>query len=267
MQYNRIMAKTQDTLNLEIALDQLSKVKREYGCEEVTIGFKKSGHGDEIVDYMTMDASSIFRCYELKVTLSDLKTDHKLSFYGNYNYLVVSDTLYEKCPVWDNYIPPYAGIITGTELKIKRPAKKRVISEEAQKMLEDSLLRSIYWKMVHYKDAQDLSAYRNLQKKLTEKEEALVAQERVKEQELWTYHDYEFYFQKNHQESTFSLENAAKVQRKQASLREKGNFTWVLKDGKYVCPVCGNIAVLNSKKEVLLSNYCSFCGADLRKLK
>ena len=82
--------KTKETKNLEKALDALSKAKREYGCEEVTIGFKSSGHGDEIVDYMTMDAKGIFKCYELKVTLQDLKTDNKKSFYGDYNYLVVS---------------------------------------------------------------------------------------------------------------------------------------------------------------------------------
>ncbi len=266
MQYNRTMTKTQETLQLESALDQLSKEKREYGCEEVTIGFKKSGHGDEIVDYMTMDANSVFKCYELKVTLSDLKTDHKMSFYGDYNYLVVSDALYEMNPVWDNYIPPYAGILAGTELKVKRAAKKRAISEETRKMLEDSLLRSVFWKMENYKDAKDLAAYRNLQKQLSEKEDAIIIQDRIKERELWTYHDYEYYYQKNHQDPAFTLEDAAKQQRKEASLREKGSYTWIVKEGKILCPCCGKEAPLDSQKKALLSNYCPFCGADLRKL-
>lgn len=87
------MAKTEETKMLERSLEERSRKKREYGCEEVTIGFKHEGHGDEIVDYMTMDADEVFRCYELKVTLADLKTDNKLSWYGDYNYLVISDLL------------------------------------------------------------------------------------------------------------------------------------------------------------------------------
>ena len=60
------MSKTQETLSLEAALYALSEKKRYYGCTEVTIGFKKTGHGDEIVDFMSLDADGIFRCYEIR---------------------------------------------------------------------------------------------------------------------------------------------------------------------------------------------------------
>lgn len=261
------MSKTQDTLDLEHALDQQSREKREYGCEEVTIGFKKDNHGDEIVDYMTMDADAVFKCYELKVTLTDLKTENKKSFYGDYNYLVVSDALYAKNPVWDNYIPQYAGILAGKDLSVKRQAKKREISAETREMLKDSLLRSVFWKMENYKDAKDLENYRQLKKDLADKEEELLNQKREKERELWTYHDYEHYYRRNHQDPSFSLENAAKKERQEIKLRKTGNYTWIMDKDEFICPNCGRKAILDAENMPLLSDFCPFCGTDLRKLK
>lgn len=261
------MAKTQETKDLENALDSRSREKREYGCEEVTIGFKKDAHGDEIVDYMTMDADSIFKCYEIKVSLADLKTENKKSFYGDYNYLVVSDALYAKSPVFDNYIPPYAGILAGADLVMKRPAKKKEISPETREMLKDSLLRSVYWKMENYKDARDLANYRSLQKDLTDKMEELQTVQRQNERELWTYQDYEHFYRLNHQDETFTLENGAKKQRQEAALRQKGEYTWIEKNGKYNCPQCGREALEDTENKALLTDYCPFCGADLRKAK
>ncbi len=261
------MSKTQDTLELEASLDLQSREKREYGCEEVTIGFKNSGHGDEIVDYMTMDAKSVFKCYEIKVTLSDLKTDNKKSFYGDYNYLVVSDELYAKNPVWDNYIPPYAGILAGTDLHVKRAAKKREVTAETRDMLKDSLLRSVFWKMENYKDAKDLENLRTLKKLLDDQKEELTQKELNSERMNWTYTDYEHYYRRNHQEPEFTLENAAKIERKEADLRQQGKYTWMMKNGRQVCPKCGHEAAFESSDQALLSDFCPFCGADLRKYK
>lgn len=39
---------------------------------------------------------SYFRCYEIKVTLADLKSSAKQTFLGDYNYLVVTNELWEK---------------------------------------------------------------------------------------------------------------------------------------------------------------------------
>ena len=143
--------KTKETKNLEKALDALSKAKREYGCEEVTIGFKSSGHGDEIVDYMTMDAKGIFKCYELKVTLQDLKTDNKKSFYGDYNYLVLSSELYEKQSLdkWKEELPPYVGILVidpdiSEKQCVKKP-KKIEIHDAMKNILKDSLIRTLFY--------------------------------------------------------------------------------------------------------------------------
>lgn len=207
------MPKTKETLVLENALDKTSREKREYGCEEVTIGFHNEGLGDEIVDFMTMDAKEVFRCYEIKVTLSDLKTDNKKSFYGDYNYLVVSESLYAKHPTWENYIPPYCGILSGEKLTVRKQAKKKEIDDKTRGMLKDSLLRSVFWKYENYKDAKDLSMMKDLKKELDEVKQELQQTKRENERIVWTYHDYEFWYRKNHNDPSFSLEDAAKKER------------------------------------------------------
>ena len=90
------MAKRKETIVLENALIKQTREKRIYGCEEITIGFHNGGRGNEIVDFMTMDSKGIIKCYEIKVTMEDLKSKAKKSWYGNYNYLVVSEELYNK---------------------------------------------------------------------------------------------------------------------------------------------------------------------------
>lgn len=251
--------KTKETLLLENALHEESRKAREYGCEEVTIGFKSQGHGDEIVDYMTMDSKNIFKCYEIKVTLADLKTDNKKSFYGDYNYLVVSNSLYAKNPVWSNYIPPYCGILAGKDLAVKRQAKKKEITEEVRDMLKGSLLRSVYWKYENYKDAGDLNKYRDLQKQLAQKETELTQISQENERIIWTYHDYEFWYRKNHQDPSFSISSQAKEERKQAMEREKKGYTWMQKEDGYICPHCQH-------SSSLMTPFCPFCGTDLRNL-
>ena len=256
------MAKTQATLNLEHALDEQSRKKREYGCEEVTIGFHAEGHGDEIVDYMTMDSKDIFRCYELKVTLSDLKTDNKKSFYGDYNYLVVSESLYAKNPSWGNYIPPYVGILSGAKLTVRRQAKKKTITSETREMLKSSLIRSVYWKYENYHDAANLNKYRDLGKQLQETQDELTLVKQQNERTIWTSQDYEFWYRKNHQNPSFTIEQAGKEQRRQYALRQKGEYTWKDENGVLICPSCGKNAPDNRK-----TDFCPFCGTDLRNLK
>lgn len=55
------MAKRQETLEIEAALQKDTQTKRIYGCEEITIGFYNNGHGNEIVDFMTMDSKSCMK--------------------------------------------------------------------------------------------------------------------------------------------------------------------------------------------------------------
>lgn len=143
--------KRADTLKLEKALHKQTKNKRIYGCEEITIGFYNNGHGDEIVDFMTMDSKGVLKCYEIKATLQDLKSSAKKSFYGHYNYLVVSKDLYEQVKDFSPYIPSDIGIIVGENLESKKKCIKRNISKQQENMLKESIVRSMYYKYYKYK--------------------------------------------------------------------------------------------------------------------
>ncbi len=255
------MTKTKKTVALENALEKRARENREYGCREITIGFRRQGHGDEIVDFMSMDAESVFRCYELKVSLADLKSEAKKSWYGDYNYLVAAGEVYKAVEEWEDYIPPFVGILTDEDLTVRRKAQRISITDEQRQMLKDSLIRSVFWKMNDYKDSGDPEAYHALRNDLAQLQERFEAYRLETDRNNWTLKDYERYYALNHQLDRFSLENDAKIQRNQYYARKKGEFTWT----ENKCPVCGNSAV-TVNDEPLLSDFCPFCGADLRRL-
>ena len=164
------MAKTMITKNIETALNDMCRSKRLYGCEEVTIGFQNNGHGNEIVDFLTMDSKGILKCYEIKVSLPDLKSKAKKSWYGNYNYLVITEDLFHKVPDWSIYIPDHIGIMvySGNELCCKRRPIKKELSSSEQLMIKEGLIRSLTWKMWKYKDSGDPVRFRKLQAEIRE---------------------------------------------------------------------------------------------------
>ncbi|RBT47165.1 hypothetical protein, partial [Enterococcus hirae] len=63
-----------------------------FGCFEVTIGWS----GTERVDYITYSTDNTIRCYEIKVSMADLKSKANQTFIGDYNYLVITQDLWEK---------------------------------------------------------------------------------------------------------------------------------------------------------------------------
>lgn len=63
------------------------KLAREYGTNEVTLGFSRDGRINngktEIVDFLSYDVrKDLFRCYEIKVTMSDFRSHAAKSWYG-----------------------------------------------------------------------------------------------------------------------------------------------------------------------------------------
>ena len=72
-----------------------------YGALEVTLG---EGYGSERVDYMTMDCKNVFRCYEIKTSKEDFYSRAKLSFVGDFNYLVLTKDVYEQASKTKNSI-------------------------------------------------------------------------------------------------------------------------------------------------------------------
>lgn len=130
-----------------------TKVAKEYGTAEVTIGFQRDGKGKERVDFLSFDAkNNIYRCYEIKVTLEDLRSSAKKSWYGNYNYLVVTKELYQKLSIeeWRLEIGVEVGLIVidigKGEKQTVIKSKYRDITEETTEMLNKSLLRTLFYK-------------------------------------------------------------------------------------------------------------------------
>nr|WP_238410186.1 hypothetical protein [Staphylococcus pseudintermedius] len=112
-----------------------------YGCHEVTIGIEPLKKGREIVDFLTYDSKNVFRAYEIKVTKEDLKSTAKLSFVGHYNYLVLTEELYEE--VKDtNLIPFNVGLVVVGKGVIKKSGRKTLSMSDNIKLLE-SLMRSL----------------------------------------------------------------------------------------------------------------------------
>ena len=155
------MAKTKNTILLEEALKKQTEKKRIYGCEEITIGFYKDRYGNEIVDFMSLDFAGIIRCYEIKVSIQDFKSAAHKSWYGNYNYLVITSGLWME---YKDYIkeilPTNIGIIIGEELSCVRKSKYQDIIHEQYQMLLKSMIRSMYYKMRKYYNANNMSKSR-----------------------------------------------------------------------------------------------------------
>ncbi|WP_258871459.1 hypothetical protein [Halobacillus trueperi] len=129
----REIAKTELTEKLEKEIYKATKKQGVFGCFEVTIGW----FGNERVDYMTFDTKGIWRCYEVKVSVSDFRSKSKKTFCGHYNYYVMPRELFDKVK---DEIPPHIGVYVGG-CSVKR-AKKQELGEDEQ-TLKDSLIRSL----------------------------------------------------------------------------------------------------------------------------
>lgn len=128
------MAKTDKTLELEREIWQATHKQGVFCCFEVTIGW----FGDERVDYLTYDTKGIWRCYEIKVSVSDFRSKAANTFIGHYNYYVMPPELYEKVK---DEIPSHIGVyVSGA---CRKNAKRQDLKVD-EKTLKDSLIRSLY---------------------------------------------------------------------------------------------------------------------------
>lgn len=126
------------------------KLAKEYGTTEVTLSSR--GAAKELVDFLSYDpVKNTYRCCEIKVSMQDFKSDAKKSWYGNYNYLVVTDTLWrEQSPdAWKSQLPEGVGVITVNVDKFTKTtpikAKKQNIDENRKEFLKTSLLRTMFY--------------------------------------------------------------------------------------------------------------------------
>lgn len=87
---------------------------------------------------MTYDTKGVWRCYEIKVSLSDFRSKAHNTFCGNFNYYVMPNELYKKVK---DEIPGHIGVYIGGN-NVKR-AKKQDLGEDEQ-ILKNSMIRSLY---------------------------------------------------------------------------------------------------------------------------
>lgn len=90
----------------------------------------------ERVDLLMYETSGIWRCFEIKNSVSDFRSSAKLSFWGDYNYYILNADIYQKVKdeipdgigVWLVYKPEKS---RGWMECVKKPKKReRLCSHE-----------------------------------------------------------------------------------------------------------------------------------------
>jgi len=124
-----------------------------YGCREVKIGGVKTKRfitdNQEFVDYMTITSDGEITCYEIKSTLSDIKSSARLSFYGHKNYFVMPAELYNVIcnESWflrklENHTVGVISVNKFDELKVVKKCKNKKLSIGTQTILLESFSKS-----------------------------------------------------------------------------------------------------------------------------
>lgn len=139
------IAKTDTTFQLEKAIIRETSKLGTFGCLEVTIGFG----GNERVDYMTVDTKGVWRCYEIKCSVSDFRSKAKKTFVGHYNYFVMTSDVYEKVK---DEVPSHIGVYIMGRL-VKRPKRQELAVDES--VLKWSMIRSLCRESDKYRKAKN----------------------------------------------------------------------------------------------------------------
>lgn len=153
--------KTQETLDVEYFLIKGVAKKGTYGCKEVTLRHTAYDNAIERVDYATINNYGEIRCYEIKVSKSDLMSSNKLSYWGDYNYLVLTKELFNqlnqsasKNNLLDEFYWSGTGIITidlpsGT-VKHENNARKKQVSLTGRIQVLESIAKSACKQVENY---------------------------------------------------------------------------------------------------------------------
>lgn len=137
--------KTKLTKQVEDNLYNFTHEKIVYGCFEVTLGLGMANDHREIVDYLTYDHNSVFRCYEIKTSYADYKSHARLSWWGDYNYLVTTESVWQEIKQHDADVWGIGTIVmdeNGNFRSVSRASKHQVTVGEKVTMLE-SMVRSM----------------------------------------------------------------------------------------------------------------------------
>ena len=145
--------KSPTTNHLEYLIFQHTNKLGVYGCREVKIGGVKTKQfitgNQEFVDYMTITSDGEITCYEIKSSLSDIKSNARLSFYGHKNYFVMPTELYddicnESCFLrkLENHTVGVISVNNLDEFKVVKKCKNKKLSIGTQTILLESFAKS-----------------------------------------------------------------------------------------------------------------------------
>lgn len=128
------MGKTPETLQLEDEIYKATQNQGTFGCFEVTIGW----FGSERVDYITYNTKGEFRCYEIKISVTDFHSKAAITFVGDFNYYVLTRDLYEKVK---GEIPKGIGVYVGGICERRATRQAPTVDK---KILYESMIRSLF---------------------------------------------------------------------------------------------------------------------------
>lgn len=139
------MTKTLDTKNVEHALWRFTHKLGVYGCFEVTLGLGMTRDHKEIVDYITYDKNGVVRCYEIKTSYADFKSSARKSWWGNFNYLVVTPEVCSKIEANRDIIGGIGIYVVGENglpESVRRGSRHQLTAGERVSIIE-SMVRSM----------------------------------------------------------------------------------------------------------------------------
>lgn len=135
------------TKEIEFAIFKRLKKLGTYLSFEVAMPSTKEKYAHrERVDLLSYDTSGIWRFYEIKCSVSDFRSKCKKTFFGNYNYFVLPEGLYEKVK---QEIPPEIGVYIVKDLtncykcECVKKAKKKELTKFTSEQLIFSMMQSL----------------------------------------------------------------------------------------------------------------------------
>lgn len=141
------MTKTEETKRLERNIWEFTHQQTYiYGAFEVTIGYiAYGGKGYDRADYVTIGTDGTIRAYELKTSVSDFHSDAKLSWIGHYNYLVLTQAVYEQIDTHD--VSWSVGIIVDDADKgmriVRKPHKQQRSVGQSAEVVESMMKAAV----------------------------------------------------------------------------------------------------------------------------
>jgi hypothetical protein len=136
----RNKVKNMTTKKLEQILFHHLQKQGTYMCFEVMI----PSNTRERVDCLSYDTKDTWRFYELKVSVADFHSNAKVSFYGNFNYYVMPEEVYNKVK---DEIPPGIGVYIAWDnnaCRCEKKAEKREITHPNKSSFLFALMQALY---------------------------------------------------------------------------------------------------------------------------